>query len=1844
MTFQALLESDACVRLGWTLLHSLWQLAIIGALAATTIACLRWRTHARYAVAYLALLLMAVAPVATYFVVTPPATSLEVADVASETPPIALVPPEPRVRLVEPSVVEMEVDVARNGSPLSPAPLEMSELPSESETLAPPPIEVVDLSPAPEPEPTPTTQRANEPAPPSLAQRAARASAWLAPFWLAGVIFLALRHLGGWALSRRLLCTAAPLEHIELHRRLEGLMQKMGVRRAVRLLQSTLADAPMVLGVMRPALIAPVSLVTGLSPTQWEAILAHELAHIRRYDYLMNVVQIVIETLLFYHPAAWWLSRCIRAERENCCDDIAAEYCGSPVALAEGLAAIEAVRLKNGATGLAVAAVGPGSQDSTLRRVRRILGFSDLNPKRDRTWLAGFLVLTLLLLIAGVVGHRAGTQVDGSPQDTRAEGESESTSPTQRTIPFELNMEFPLDITSEADEAQTSAHLSSIIIREEGDKLCADVKASFLSHPKCKWGVAIEEISEDEDIRPIYWADHVFENSGRIIGKASRETADLPIPLGLAKNLADASELRISIRPIPIINGTQTVPLELGAMLPLEIESGAFGHEGVAQLAWVRTKYEDARWKVTARLLLLSAPKGKWRVTTELLYEDDRAKPLRVDRAVFENSGVILGQPLLGNRDLRFSFRTTHPLDQATRLRITIEQAPTNAETTVHMQGDWEMPLAYRVRRATTERFLQALFAKQEFSEVAKVTGLSWPKEYMDIAGSFSSRAGRFERVLSCRMCQAEGGQYMEARCRWEKAVMLVRLTFDEEGEEVTGFWLARDKEGPTPKGFKRGGYIIGRSMMEVAGLGKTDYNNLNSLTLHVKLADEDGRLLRLHVYTRLLKRRTAPDTSSDSIEEFNGERWTSISRMRGAEYTFDGLSPGIYRLRSNFREAEPTWSEPIHLDGAKPKLDFTFTIPDRERVSCRFEAKLIDTASGHEITGFEPGFSIKKGDPPPAYSPSRSMIYMGEASPHDCALVPGKYYVRICGAWHTIGDHLRVSGEQPAYSFMVTEEGPNEFHFDIALQGFAEKDPEVARRWPCVVQGVVRDVNGSPISGANVYINENDVDIYGKQPTREALAWATTDNEGRYSVRFALRHYTATSSAARRFHDGRASLLANANVRVTVDKPGYIVTNPAEHGRFWFVKEEVPLDKNGKPLAPDVITTPDRPFQDIDFTLTLTESEPVEIKTTDPEQESSDLSYAERARRAMTYRFLEALFANQSMSEVRKLTGVSWPRSYVDIANSFAQRAGPFERALSYHMVRTEDGDYMEARCKWERAVMLVRLSFVWNNRFVTGFWLARDKQGPTPKGFKRGGYIFGKPMMKIAGLDETAYSNIHNLPAHVTLVDENGRPKDPPLRTMLWKRTLDPNAHAYSSADLIEDMDGVGWQYVSEMRSADHTFSDLSAGVYRLTANYLGTRTVVSDAFGVTGSPAQADIPFVIPDSQRAACRISARLIDKGSNEPLERFQPLFKIYRSGFPRVSSRYDNKYDNTTREEGYACELLPGVYQVDVCGAWHSIGARSRALARPTRFSFEVIKDGPNEFTFDLPLHRFAEADEEVATRWPNVVGGIVRTTDGEPVEGSDVHVHGRPEERAWTTTDADGRFSLRFAPRYYTTANTAADLFKRGQLDVRANAIVHVELPGFVDANLARQGRFTVVDEAPLDKDGNPLAPERIAVRGEPFRDINFTMVPAARIYANFFRDQDGRPMDRQLVLANADDPELRLYEQDSAVDHFEGVPTVGRWRFHTYHEPSGPHFDSSLSPVMSFSAPGSYHAYLQAVEIPEAERSHPNKSLRIKLLSLIDPGGQEIAPSPETHIMVGGEREPLHSPVRIGKNREEN
>ena len=102
---------------------------------------------------------------------------------------------------------------------------------------------------------------------------------------------------------------------------------------------------PSVIGWLKPVVLLPAATLLGLTPEQLEAVLAHELAHIRRYDYLVNIVQMLIETLFFYHPAVWWISGRIRQERELCCDDIAVRCCGDAVGYARALTALERMRV-----------------------------------------------------------------------------------------------------------------------------------------------------------------------------------------------------------------------------------------------------------------------------------------------------------------------------------------------------------------------------------------------------------------------------------------------------------------------------------------------------------------------------------------------------------------------------------------------------------------------------------------------------------------------------------------------------------------------------------------------------------------------------------------------------------------------------------------------------------------------------------------------------------------------------------------------------------------------------------------------------------------------------------------------------------------------------------------------------------------------------------------------------------------------------------------------------------------------------------------------------------------------------------------------------------------------------------------------------------------------------------------------------------------------------------------------------------------------------------------------------------------------------------------------------------
>src|SRR5438128_1389090 len=323
--------------LGWALLHSVWQCTLAAAALASLLAIVPVRAaRTRYAMAVITLIVMLAVPIGTAV----------------------------RLRAARSSL----------GAVVAPA----------ARVVAPPPPGTTE----------PATPSAERPGP-SLATRVRAdlepALPWIVVAWLGGVVILSIRLVSGWLVTRRLSTVGTrPVPHA-CRVALARLVARLRVTRPVRVLESAVIQVPAVIGWLRPVVLLPASALTGLTPLQLDALLAHELAHVRRYDYLVNLIQSVIETLLFYHPAVWWASQQVREEREHCCDDLAVVVCGDAHLYATALLGME--RLRVATPGFALAAAGRGG--SLMGRIRRLVApvQTEIFPR----WMAGVIAVTLAL-------------------------------------------------------------------------------------------------------------------------------------------------------------------------------------------------------------------------------------------------------------------------------------------------------------------------------------------------------------------------------------------------------------------------------------------------------------------------------------------------------------------------------------------------------------------------------------------------------------------------------------------------------------------------------------------------------------------------------------------------------------------------------------------------------------------------------------------------------------------------------------------------------------------------------------------------------------------------------------------------------------------------------------------------------------------------------------------------------------------------------------------------------------------------------------------------------------------------------------------------------------------------------------------------------------------------------------------------------------------------------------------------------------------------------------------------------------------------------------------------------
>jgi len=444
-TVPVILSGPLAQAIGWALVHLLWQGVLVAAILAASLALLQRRSaNARYlasCAALVALLVLgSVTAVRAYHAESEPVTSTET---SADTEPAT------------PLVME----------------------------LTPPP----DSGPAVSETAVPWTDR--------LADIAAFANSHLPQIvllWLVGVAFLSARLVVGWIGAYRMATRNAQPASAEWERTLSRIAGALQLSRATRILESAAVEVPTVIGWLRPVVLLPIASLSGLTTQQIEMILAHELAHIRRHDFIVNLMQAVVETLLFYHPAVWWISQRIRVEREHCCDDVAVAMFGDPLQYARALTRFEELRLDPAHALLAA------NGGSLLTRIRRLVGARGESANWSSQLAAGAGLLTVLGALIVVpslpvfADHQPQPpQTPSAPTAPQAQHDPKDHDPASCPKALAPHAEVEVNAESDAESDDSSDDKS-----DEGDDVADGAEGGVDA-------AAVEAAVNSVDVRPV---------------------------------------------------------------------------------------------------------------------------------------------------------------------------------------------------------------------------------------------------------------------------------------------------------------------------------------------------------------------------------------------------------------------------------------------------------------------------------------------------------------------------------------------------------------------------------------------------------------------------------------------------------------------------------------------------------------------------------------------------------------------------------------------------------------------------------------------------------------------------------------------------------------------------------------------------------------------------------------------------------------------------------------------------------------------------------------------------------------------------------------------------------------------------------------------------------------------------------------------------------------------------------------------------------------------------------------------------------------------------------------------
>jgi beta-lactamase regulating signal transducer with metallopeptidase domain len=394
--------------LGWTLVHFCWQAAAIALVYWLTDAVLRTaRSQTRYVLALGTMLLMLVSALATFaYEETRGDSGLSSSPGAFSSPAMAAI-----------------------GASLSSDLAPLAALKTTGATTQP---VLLDLSPL---------------------------LPWLDVAWLLGVACLSTRTIGGWRLIHRLRRSALLQAPEAVYANFVCLCERLGITRQVSLYISHHIQGPLAIGMVRSLVILPASALLALSPEQLEAVLAHELAHVRRADYLWNLIQTMVETLLFFHPAVWWIGRRLREQRELCCDDVAVESCADPLVYATALLRLEERRSQR--LSLAMALDGHRPWSGLSLRIARILGEtnSEKGPRELVPIPLAAICAVFLLVLLPMPHLFAGLRKDLQPQTAPP---AVSASPALTPAPRAMNLPAPV-ASNVVHQSSTASTISPIV-------------------------------------------------------------------------------------------------------------------------------------------------------------------------------------------------------------------------------------------------------------------------------------------------------------------------------------------------------------------------------------------------------------------------------------------------------------------------------------------------------------------------------------------------------------------------------------------------------------------------------------------------------------------------------------------------------------------------------------------------------------------------------------------------------------------------------------------------------------------------------------------------------------------------------------------------------------------------------------------------------------------------------------------------------------------------------------------------------------------------------------------------------------------------------------------------------------------------------------------------------------------------------------------------------------------------------------------------------------------------------------------------------------------------------------